>query len=46
MIPICDCVETVEEMSERLDGFLISGGNDIDPRRYGAGRKPIVGRLW
>lgn len=33
IIPICDCVETVEEVAERLDGFLISGGNDIDPRR-------------
>ena len=45
MIPICDRVETVKEMAERLDGFLISGGNDIDPRRYGARAKAYCGQV-
>lgn len=45
MIPVCGCVETVKEMAERLDGFLISGGNDVDPRIYGARAKAYCGQV-
>jgi len=32
-----------EQMMERLDGLLLSGGNDIDPRRYGQSPDPRLG---
>lgn len=35
MIPICRNMETVKEMVSRMDGILISGGHDVNPREYG-----------
>lgn len=36
ILPVCTCADTVLELAERMDGILISGGNDIDPRYYGS----------
>ena len=35
LIPVCGKTETVKAMVNRLDGILISGGNDVNPREYG-----------
>lgn len=32
--------EAAEEVVERVDGVLLTGGGDIDPARYGASRHP------
>lgn len=32
----------IADVIDRLDGVLVSGGADIDPARYGAGRDPDV----
>lgn len=45
ILPICDNMETVKDMVSRIDGVLISGGNDIDPRRYGERAKSCCGTI-
>lgn len=35
MIPIYQGFSTVTELIDRIDGILVSGGNDVDPTRYG-----------
>lgn len=35
IIPVCDDIQTMMDIVERLDGLLISGGNDVDPYLYG-----------
>lgn len=36
LIPFCHDFETVRSILDRVDGILISGGNDVDPQLYGA----------
>lgn len=45
IIPICDDIETVKDMVSRMDGVLISGGHDIDPRRYGERARSYCGTI-
>lgn len=45
MIPICESIETAKEMVSRMDGILISGGHDVDPRRYGQRTKSYCGTI-
>lgn len=45
MIPLYGDLERAKEMAERLDGLLVSGGNDIDPRRYGERARACCGRI-
>lgn len=35
LIPITSKLETVKDILGRIDGLLLVGGRDIDPRRYG-----------
>lgn len=35
IIPLTKNTEVIDEISDRLDGLLLSGGNDIDPSQYG-----------
>lgn len=43
IIPVCSGLETVKEMLLHMDGILISGGNDVDPLRYGERTKDYCG---
>jgi putative glutamine amidotransferase len=46
MIPLlADDVETLREIYLRLDGVLIPGGVDLDPRSYGEERHPRLGAV-
>lgn len=40
IIPQCREPETILELPDRLDGLLLSGGGDIDPRYFGEEAKP------
>lgn len=44
VLPATDDPAHIERIVEACDGFLIPGGQDIDPARYGAWRKPHTGR--
>ncbi len=35
IVPMCDDIQTGMDLVARLDGILISGGNDVDPCLYG-----------
>lgn len=35
MLPLTDDEETLERLVETCDGFLLTGGQDVDPRLYG-----------
>lgn len=46
MIPLLDDdLHTLREIYERLDGILIPGGVDIDPKHYGEAVRPECGNL-
>lgn len=35
MLPMTDNTEILESLTEKLDGFLFTGGQDVDPKIYG-----------
>jgi putative glutamine amidotransferase len=39
------CPESLRTILDRIDGLLLSGGGDIDPRHYGEERLPICGEI-
>jgi putative glutamine amidotransferase len=41
IIPVVDDLEVLRALYDRVDGILISGGGDIDPRNYG--EEPVPG---
>ncbi len=45
LIPYIDSTEVIEALAEKMDGFLFSGGCDIDPARYGEKRALACGRI-
>jgi putative glutamine amidotransferase len=46
MIPLLDDdPDTLREIYDRLDGILLPGGVDMDPRTYGEAPKPECGRV-
>lgn len=45
IIPICSDFETVKAIVSKLDGIVLSGGNDVAPACYGERIKPYCGRL-
>jgi putative glutamine amidotransferase len=46
MIPLLDeDLDTLREIYQRLDGILLPGGVDMDPRTYGEALNPECGRI-
>lgn len=43
IIPVIDDIDVLRALYERIDGVLISGGGDIDPRYYGEAPLPGLG---
>jgi putative glutamine amidotransferase len=41
IIPVIDDLDVLRALYDRVDGILISGGGDIDPRKYG--EAPLAG---
>jgi putative glutamine amidotransferase len=45
VIPFSDDIDFLENMFLRCDGFLISGGPDVEPKYYGEENLPINGSI-
>lgn len=45
LLPQCEKFETIRSLLDRLDGVVISGGNDIGPERYGKFPKCYCGAV-
>lgn len=45
MLPLTDLQEDVEILLNRFDGFLFTGGHDLDPAMYGQEKEPVCGDL-
>ena len=43
LLPQCSQFSSLEPLLELADGFLITGGHDVDPSAYGADRMPYCG---
>ncbi|NWG15517.1 MAG: gamma-glutamyl-gamma-aminobutyrate hydrolase family protein [Chloroflexi bacterium] len=45
LIPVSVDAETRQQIYQRLDGLLLSGGEDINPTVYGAAQHPATGKV-
>lgn len=45
VIPYLESIDSIRSLAEKLDGLLLSGGNDIDPFRFGAEPKVGLGQV-
>lgn len=45
LLPLTDCEETLSACVERLDGFILTGGSDLDPLCYGEVCRPWCGAI-
>lgn len=45
MLPLTDAREDIEEILSRFDGFLFTGGHDVDPKLYGQEKTALCGEL-
>ena len=45
MLPLGMDEPALEELLDRLDGVLFSGGGDVEPERYGSQPHPLVGNV-
>lgn len=45
LLPLSDGAQAAEELARRLDGLLLSGGQDVDPTLYGEELLPCCGPL-
>jgi len=45
LIPLYGSIDTALEMIKRIDGLILSGGNDIDPQHYGEVFKDVIGDI-
>lgn len=45
MLPLTDNDEDVDEILSRFDGFLFTGGHDVDPNLYGQEKTGLCGEL-
>lgn len=43
LMPLGASPEAVGEILSRVDGLVISGGEDVDPKEYGEKKKPLCG---
>ena len=43
MLSFDDDEQSIKEIAERFDGFLFTGGDDIDPARYGEEKLDVCG---
>jgi putative glutamine amidotransferase len=45
IFPLTFDMEVIDELCQRVDGVLLSGGNDISPQRYGQKPSPKIGSI-
>lgn len=45
MLPLTSDAGTVDRLAETFDGFVFTGGHDIDPARYGQAKEDVCGVL-
>lgn len=45
ILPVVKDVETIKPLLEKLDGLIVSGGSDIDPKYYGQYMKKELGGI-
>ena len=45
VLPLTGDVETLEEIARRFDGFLFTGGPDVDPALYGQEKAEFCGEI-
>lgn len=45
MVPLTDREEDLEEIARRFDGFLFTGGPDVDPALYGQKKEDFCGAI-
>ena len=45
MLPLTGDEEALEQLIRQLDGFLFTGGHDLDPAYYGQEKKQTCGRI-
>lgn len=44
-LPLTTKVSTIESLLDRLDGFLLTGGQDVDPAIYGQKKLSLCGEV-
>ena len=45
LVPVTDDVETLRQIVSQLDGIIMTGGEDIDPKYYGEENHPQLGEV-
>lgn len=45
LVPVTDDVETLRQIVSQLDGLVMTGGEDIDPKYYGEENHPQLGEV-
>lgn len=45
MMPLTADEEAVRQLAEQLDGFVLTGGHDVDPAVYGEEKREVCGTL-
>lgn len=45
MLPLTASEEDVVQLADALDGFLLTGGHDVDPELYGEEKRQVCGTL-
>ena len=43
MLPLTTNAQILQQLAQTCNGFLFTGGQDVDPTLYGAERKPYCG---
>ena len=46
MLPLTDDEAAIEQLVGQCDGFLVTGGRDVDPERYGEAAGPKTCLLY
>lgn len=45
LLPLCDNAQEAAALLERIDGLLLSGGEDVDPVHFGEQPHPMIGEI-